>query len=239
MTAREIPQRDRPDGPDGPIEVTVEPPPDPRWHRFAMRLALGASVTEASHRAGVSRTTGYEWRELEGVQRLVERYGGEAQNRARRELAGLVRQAVRTLREVLKDGSPKGSPTRLEAAKLVLNWNRIDVVPVAQTTRRILTRVPRPDDLPQGEGDSLPEPLTAGAALPVVPTPDGLPPDFPRHPDGSVDLGQPGVAYLPPGTPDLGRLADPGYWAGDDPGRRTMRRFGDGQGRRDPRSPDR
>jgi len=58
--------------------------------------------------------------------------------------------------------------------------------------------------------------VAAQADLPLVPTPDGLPPDFPRHPDGSVDLS-------------------PDQWP--DVARRTMRRFGDGQGPRDPRLP--
>jgi hypothetical protein len=225
VSAYEVANPDDPEAGGNPIAVSIEEREDPRWHRFAMRLALGSSVTEASHRAGVGKTTGYSWVQLEPVQRLVERYGHEAANRARRELAGMVRQATRTVRELMKDASAKGSPTRLEAAKLVLELTRIDLVPPAQTTRRILTRVPRAGDL--SPDTPLPEPVAAQADLPVVPTRDGLPPDFPRHADGSTDL----------------EALSPERWA--DVSRRTMRRFapgtgtgiGDGLGPRDPRLP--
>ena len=212
------------------VEVSIEAPPDPRWHRFAMRLALGESVTAAASRAGVSRSLGYEWNALPQVQRLVQHYGEMAATQARRELAGLTRQAVRTIREVLKDASAKGSPTRLEAAKLVLNWNHIDVLPVANVERRILTYVPRgdrepaeiavPEDVIEARG------LEAPVDLPVTPTPDGLPPDFPRLADGAVDLAK--VQDFR----DLERLADPDYW-NQEPGRRTMRHYDPRPGDRD------
>ena len=181
------------------VDIETGEPDDPRWHRFAMRICLGASVTEASARAGVSRALGYEWLHIAGVQRLIARYNQEAASRARRELAGLVRNAVRTVRAVMADGSAKGSPTRLEAAKLVLALAKIEVVPVASQERRIVTYMPRPGrdgGLTAPEDASPPEPAPARADLPVTPTADRLPPDFPRLPDGSVNLSDT-VTYFP------------------------------------------
>lgn len=211
-------------GTPGPIPVQVEDPPDPRWHRFAMRVALGGSVTEAARAAGVSRSLGYIWMREPGVQRLVEQYAGEAANRARRELAGLVTQAVRTVRNLLKDASAKGAPTQLAAAQLVLTMTHLDLVPVAQTQQRVLTFVPRQDRLDQ-LADPAAHDLTPMQAvdLPAQADPQtGLPADFPRHADGTVDLPQ--VSGDP-----YARLTDPAFWQAD-PARRTMRRFGDGLG---------
>lgn len=189
------------------VAVQLEPADDPRWHRFAMRIALGASVADASRAAGVARSTGYEWLHLEGVQRLVGRYGEEAATRARRELAGLVREAVRTIRALLKDASAKGSPTRLAAAQLVLEWNRIESVPQAVSRQRLLTYIPRPDRDPQAP--ALPDPAPAQPPPDTPGTaphdPGALPPDFPRLPDGSVDL----VALARVGDDLLARLTDP------------------------------
>jgi hypothetical protein len=159
---------------------------DPRWQVFAMRLALGSSITAAAQRAGVGRTTAHEWLKDPRVTQLIDSYRHEARNRARGELSGLVRSAVRTYKRILQDASAKGAPTQLSAAKDILLWAGIDQTEVdTNQERRVLTYVPRPDrqTITDNAEDTIEviEAQTQQTGIPVQQTADGLPPDFPRE----------------------------------------------------------
>jgi hypothetical protein len=131
--------------------------------------------------AGISRTTGYEWQELPQVQREIARYAGIAVDHARRMVVGQVREAVRTVRRLMRDASGKGAPTQLAAAKLILDYNNMGVIPVGNQQTRIVSRIPRDQDA--SETDDTLDTLEAQyqvSELPRIVTPDQLPPDFPR-----------------------------------------------------------
>lgn len=191
--------------PDVVSTAQVLPACTPRQKAFAARLALGDSMSGACRYAGCARMTGYEWQELPQVQQEIARYGRIATDNARRMVVGQVREAVRTVRRLMRDASHRGAPTQLAAAKLILDYNNIAAVPVGNQQTRILTYIPR-DERDAGEDTDTQQYIEAGYredALPLTPTKDGLPPDFPREP-GERDGG---YAARARGTPE--ELTDP------------------------------
>lgn len=187
----------------------VLPACTPRQKAFAARMALGDSMSGAARYAGIHRTTGYEWQELPQVQQEIARYGRIATDNARRMVVGQVGEAVRTVRRLMRDASHRGAPTQLAAAKLILDYNNIAAVPVGNQQTRILTYIPREE-----RDDAADDPATLDVieasykedALPLVPTKDGLPPDFPRQAD-ERDGG-----YAQPSSTTPEELTDPAYY---------------------------
>lgn len=188
-----------------PPDVSVLPACTPKQKAFAARLALGDSMAGACRYAGIGRTTGYEWQELPQVEREIQRYGRIAAHHGRRMLVGQIREAVRTVRRLMRPGGSahKGAPTELMAAKLILDYVKIGELPIGSTQSRIVSRIPR--DMLQVTGDTL-DTLDARyqeTALPTTTNRDGLPTDFARTPD------EQGHSYASPARGIPAELTDP------------------------------
>jgi hypothetical protein len=185
--------------------VSILPPCTPKQKAFAARLALGDSMAGACRYAGIGRTTGYEWQELPQVEREIQRYGRIAAHHGRRMLVGQIREAVRTVRRLMRPGGAahKGAPTELMAAKLILDYVKIGELPIGSTQSRIVSRIPR--DMLQVTEDTL-DTLDARyqeTALPTTTNRDGLPADFARTPDEA------GHTYASPARGIPAELTDP------------------------------
>jgi hypothetical protein len=179
---------------------------------FAMRIALGDSVRQASKAIGMSDRNGRYWVKRPEIEEAIRQYAAEAVDSARRVIVGKVRWAARRMVQLASPGGSqhKGANVEFAALKYILDVNRVSEIQVGGTQSRILTFIPRDErDAPEELTDTLSviEAQYREDTLPLVSTPDGLPPDFPRA-DGERDGGyaQPAARSIPTD------LNDPGYY---------------------------
>lgn len=179
---------------------------------FAMRIALGDSVRQASKAIGMTDRNGRYWVKRPEIEDAIRQYAAEAVDSARRVIVGKVRWAARRMVELAKPGGAmhKGANVEFAALKYILDVNRVSEIQVGGTQSRILTFIPRDErDAPEELQDTLSviEAQYREDTLPLAQTPDGLPPDFPRA-EGERDGGyaQPTERSIPTD------LNDPGYY---------------------------
>jgi hypothetical protein len=183
----------------------------PRESYFARRIALGDSVRAAGRSVGVSDRTAYYWVKRPEIEDAIRQYAAEAVDSARRVIVGKVRWAARRMVQLASLGGAmhKGANVEFAALKYILDVNRVSEIQVGGTQSRILTFIPRDErDVPEEFQDTLSviEAQYREDTLPLVSTPDGLPPDFPRA-EGERDGG-----YAQPERTIPTDLNDPGYY---------------------------
>lgn len=184
----------------------------PRQEYYARRVALGDSVVRAGRAVGLAERQSYYWAKDPAIEAAIRQYAAEAVDSARRVIVGKVRWAARRMIELGKEGgaSHKGAAVEFAALKYILDINRVSEIQVGGTQSRILTFIPRDerDQLPEDVQDTLAviDAQFREEALPLVATPDGLPPDFPRA-EGERDGG-----YAQPKPTMPGELSDPAYF---------------------------
>jgi hypothetical protein len=179
---------------------------------FCMRIALGDSVAGASRAVQRDARTGFRWLQRPEIEEEIRKAAAQAVDSARRVIVGKVRWAARRMVQLASPGGSqhKGANVEFAALKYILDVNRVSEIQVGGTQSRILTFIPRDErDAPDDLQDTLSviEAQYREDTLPLVPTADGLPPDFPRA-EGERDGG-----YAVPAARSIPTdLNDPGYY---------------------------
>jgi hypothetical protein len=179
---------------------------------FCMRIALGDSVAGASRAVRRDARTGFRWLQRPEIEEEIRKAAAQAVDSARRVIVGKVRWAARRMVHLASPGGSqhKGANVEFAALKYILDVNRVSEIQVGGTQSRILTFIPRDErDVPDDLQDTLSviEAQYREDTLPLVPTADGLPPDFPRA-EGERDGG-----YAAPAARSIPTdLNDPGYY---------------------------
>jgi len=207
MSAELVPGEENEDSPQSAGRTLTE-----RQRYFAMRIALGDSVRKAADAIGVTDRHGRRLVHEPAIEEAIRQYAAEAVDSARRVIVGKVRWAARRMIALGQPGgsSHRGAAVEFAALKYILDVNRVSDIQVGTAQARILSYVPREgrEDLPADVQDTLAviEAQYREEALPLSPTKDGLPPDFPRA-DGEAAGG---YAQSQPTTPP--ELSDPQYF---------------------------